>query len=128
QAGANNSAADQIAVVVRQNDATIMKVDTIKVDTATGATASIDAVDSAIARVSTDRASLGAMQNRLRVALDNDNVFGQNLGAAVSRMLDVDVASESAALARNQVLTQAGIAMLAQANQVPGMALSLLRG
>src|SRR5438105_12194241 len=64
QVGANNTANDQIAVVVRQNDATIMKVDTIKVDTSTGATASIDAIDSAIARVSTDRASLGAGQNR----------------------------------------------------------------
>src|SRR5689334_6375683 len=75
QVGANNSATDQVSVVVRQNDATIMKVDTIKVDTATGATASIDAIDSAIARVSTDRASLGAYQNRMRVALDNDSVF-----------------------------------------------------
>jgi flagellin len=127
QVGANNSAADQVAVSVRQNDATIMKVDTIKVDTATGATASIDAIDSAIARVSSDRGTLGAAQNRLRVALDNDQVFAKNLGAAVGRIRDVDVAQESAALARNQVLSQAGIAMLAQANQAPQMALSLLR-
>jgi flagellin len=127
QVGANTSAADQVSIAVRSNDATVMKVDTIKVDTATGATASIDAIDSAIARVSTDRATLGASQNRLRVALDNNQVFAKNLGAAVGRIRDVDVASESAALARNQVLAQAGIAVLAQANQSPQMALSLLR-
>jgi flagellin len=127
QVGANNAATDAVSVTVRQNDAATMKVDSIKVDTQTGATASIDSIDAAIARVSSDRASLGAMQNRLRVALDNDQVFAKNLGAAVGRIRDVDVAAESALLARNNVLQQAGIAMLAQANQTPLQAMALLR-
>jgi flagellin len=127
QVGANNSANDTVQVTVRMQDAATMKVDSIKVDTQTGATAAIDSIDSAISRVSSDRATLGAMQNRLRVALDNDQVFAKNLGAAVGRIRDVDVAAESAALARNQVMAQAGVAMLAQANQQPTMALSLLR-
>lgn len=127
QVGANNTASDSVAITVRQQDATAMKVDTIKVDTQTGASASIDSIDSAIARISTDRAGLGAMQNRLSTALSNDRVFAQNLSAAVGRIRDVDVAAESAELARNQVLTQAGVAVLAQANQMPSIALSLIR-
>lgn len=127
QVGANNVAADSIAVTVRQQDATIMKVDTIKVDTQSGATAAVDSIDSAIARLSTDRAGLGAMQNRLTTALNNDRVFAQNLSSALGRIRDVDVAAETAEMARNQVLAQAGVAVLAQANQLPNIALSLIR-
>jgi flagellin len=127
QVGANNTAADSLNVTIRQQDATVMKVDTLSVATQTGSTAAIDAIDTAISRVSTDRANLGAMQNRLRVALDNDQTFAKNLGSAVSRIRDADIAAESAALARVQVLSQAGIAVLSQANQAPNLALSLLR-
>jgi len=127
QVGANNTANDQIAVTVTQSDAGTLAVAAIKVDTQTGANASMNAIDTAIATVSSNRALMGAAQNRLKVALDNDNVFAQNLGAAVSRIRDVDVAAESAALARNNVLQQAGVAVLAQANQQPQLALSLLR-
>jgi flagellin len=128
QVGPNNQTADTIAVAVTARDATVLKVDTIKVDTQTGATASMSTIDTAINALSADRARYGAVQNRLRVALDNDRVWGQNLSAAVGRIRDVDVAEASARLARLQVLTQAGVAVLAQANQVPQMALSLLRG
>jgi flagellin len=129
QVGANNTTADSVAVVVNAQDAVTLKVDTasIGVTTQAASTASIDAIDTAIASVSGDRASLGAQQNRLRVALDNDNVFAKNLGAAVGRIRDADIAMESANLARTQVLAQAGIAVLSQANQAPNMALSLLR-
>ena len=128
QVGPSNQASETIAVTVNQRDATLLKVDTIKVDTQTGATASMTTLDTAINTLSGDRARYGAMQNRLRVALENDRVFGKNLSAAVGRIRDVDVAEASARLARLQVLTQAGIAVLAQANQAPQMVLSLLRG
>ncbi len=128
QVGVNATASDSIAVNFNAEDATTLKVDTasIKVDTAAGATASLANIDTAISQLSQDRASVGAAQNRLSVAMQNDQSFSENLGAAVSRMRDVDVASESAALARNQVLLQAGISVLAQANQSPNQALALL--
>ncbi len=128
QVGVNATASDSIAVNFNAEDATTLKVDTasIKVDTAAGATASLANIDTAISQLSQDRASVGAAQNRLSVAMQNDQSFSENLGAAVSRMRDVDVASESASLARNQVLLQAGISVLAQANQAPNQALALL--
>jgi len=128
QVGVNATANDSITINFNQEDATTLKVDnaSIKVDTAAAATAALANIDTAISTLSTDRATVGAATNRLNVALQNDQNFAQNLGAAVSRIRDVDVASESAALARNQVLTQAGISILAQANQAPNQALSLL--
>lgn len=127
QVGINNTTNDQISVTIGKQDATTLAVDTITVTTQTGATAALDKIDTAIASLATDRASMGAAQNRLRVAMDNDQVFAKNLGAAVSRIRDVDVAQAASDLARNQVLTQAGLSMLAQANQSPQSALSLLR-
>jgi len=128
QVGVNATASDSISVNFNKEDAATLKVDTatIKVDTAAGATAALANIDTAISQLSSDRATVGAAQNRLTVAMQNDQDFAKNLGAAVSRMRDVDVASESAALARNQVLTQAGISVLAQANQAPNQALALL--
>ena len=82
----------------------------------------------AIDNVSGKRATFGAKMNRLRTAASNANTMRTNLSAAYSRITDTDVASETAALARNQVLQQAGSSMLAQANQAPQVALSLLRG
>jgi flagellin len=126
QVGSNNTTSDQVAIAVGKQNATQLKVDTIKVDTMTGSTQSLDSIDTAIASISDARASLGAMQNRLRVAYDNDQAFAKNLGAAVSRIRDVDVAGAAADLARTNILSQAGISMLAQANSSPNMVLSLL--
>ncbi|MCA9608680.1 MAG: flagellin FliC, partial [Myxococcales bacterium] len=69
---------------------------------------------------------LGAVQNRLNVTISNLGSARENLSAANSRIRDVDVASESAAMTRNNILMQAGVAVLAQANQAPSVALSLL--
>ena len=77
--------------------------------------------------MSSDRANVGALTNRLSVAMVNDQESSKNLGTALSRMRDVDVAQASGDLARNQVLLQAGTAILAQANQSPQSALALLR-
>ena len=91
------------------------------------AQASIANIDSAISSLSANRATLGAAQNRLTVTMSNLETAGQNLTAANSRIQDVDVAAETAAMTRNQILQQAGVAVLAQANQQPNLALRLLQ-
>jgi flagellin len=84
-------------------------------------------IDSAIQTVSTSRASFGAATNRLNYASNTIQTMSSNLTAANGRIVDVDVASETAVMSRNQVLSQAGISVLAQANQLPQMAFSLLK-
>jgi len=91
-----------------------------------GAQAAITAVDTAISAKDTFRAKLGYMMNRLEAAAGVVDIQAENLSAAESRVSDVDVATEMAAMTRNQVLSQAGISMLAQANSMPQMALQLL--
>lgn len=88
---------------------------------------SIDAIDVAIGEVSTVRGTLGAIQNRLEHTVLNLGVAVENLTASESRIRDVDMASEMVTFTRNSILSQAGTAMLAQANQVPQGILSLLR-
>ena len=83
-------------------------------------------LDSAITAVSSRRGTIGAMQNRLSVTMSNLDTYSTNLEAANSRIVDVDVASETARLTKQQILTQAGASMLAQANQGPQIALSLI--
>jgi len=95
--------------------------------TSTNATAAIDAVDAALTSVSTSRATFGAVQNRLAIAVTNSQTIRTNLEAANSAIRDVDVAEETSVLARTQVLLQAGTSVLSQANQAPQLALSLLR-
>ena len=100
----------------------------LDISSATGATAALTSLDTAIGDTSTARAGLGATQNRLQVTVTNLQSARENLSAANSRIRDVDVAEESAAMTRNNILSQAGMAVLSQANQLPSMALSLLRG
>lgn len=100
----------------------------IDVSNVTNAQAAIAAIDLAIGSVSTNRAKLGALQNRLEAAARDIENRTENLVSAESRIRDVDVAKETARLTRNQILQQAGVAVLAQANQSPQAALSLLRG
>jgi len=89
--------------------------------------ASINAVDAQIKAVSTARAELGAYQNRFEHTIKNINVAVENLSASESRIRDTDMASEMVSFTRAQILSQAGTAMLAQANQIPQGVLSLLR-
>ena len=93
----------------------------------TAAQALTTALDSAIQTLSTTRATLGASQNRLEHAIPNISVSHENTVAAESRIRDTDVAQEMTTFTRNQILNQAGTAILAQANQVPQGVLSLLR-
>lgn len=95
-------------------------------DSITLASTAISNIDTMLGIVRTERATLGAAVNRLGYAMDNLSNIGVNTEAARSRVQDADFASESAALARAQILQQAGTAMLAQANVVPQTALALL--
>lgn len=87
----------------------------------------LDAINSAIASLASTRGVLGATESRLNVAINNISVARENFLAAESRIRDVDVASEAAELTRLGILQQAGASVLAQANQQPSLALSLLR-
>ena len=84
-------------------------------------------IDDAIKEVSTRRADLGAVQNRLEHRLNNLGAYQENLTASESRIRDVDMAKEMVNFSKLQILQQAGTAMLAQANQAPQGVLSLLR-
>ena len=87
----------------------------------------LDAVRNAIGSLASTRGNLGAAESRLRVAINNLSVARENFASAESRIRDVDVASEAAELTRLNILQQAGASVLAQANQQPSLALSLLR-
>ncbi|ABQ28238.1 flagellin N-terminal helical domain-containing protein [Geotalea uraniireducens] len=91
------------------------------------AQAELAVIDKAINSVSKQRASLGAIQNRLQSTINNLQVASENTSAAQSRIADADVAAETANMTRANILVQAGTAILAQANQAPQAALSLLR-
>jgi flagellin len=92
-----------------------------------GSTINISAIDAAIQNVDTDRATFGAVQNRLQHTLNNLSNYQENLQASESSIKDVDMASEMVNFTKLQVLQQAGMSVLAQANQAPQSVLSLLR-
>ena len=102
-------------------------VNTIDISTATGAQTAINIVDSALNTVNTQRASLGALQNRFESIVTTVATGAENQAAARSRIVDADFAAETAALTKGQILQQAGIAVLAQANAAPQNVLSLLQ-
>jgi flagellin len=126
QIGADNNANNRITVTTVDVTATGLGL-TGDVTTKANAQTAIDTVDAAIKTLSQTQATFGAAQNRMQAAVDNAASEGENISAAESRIRDVDVAAESAAMSRNQVLVQAGTAILAQANQLPQAAMTLLR-
>jgi flagellin len=98
------------------------------VSTQSLAQAALEAINLAIISKDKIRAALGAVQNRLENTISNMQIMAENLQAAESRISDVDVATEMTEFVRNQVLSQAAVAMLAQANSLPQMALQLISG
>ncbi len=102
-------------------------VSSIDISTVAGANAAIDIADGAISRVDSIRADLGAIQNRFESTIANLNTAVENFSSARSRIQDADFAAETAELTRNQILQQAGIAMLSQANSLPQSVLGLLQ-
>ncbi len=101
--------------------------DIMTIDTPETANRAIGTLDAAIKRINKQRADLGAYQNRLELTVVGVNVAAENLQAAESRIRDVDMAKEMVDYTKNQILTQSGTAMLAQANQATQSVLSLLR-
>jgi flagellin len=128
------SASTTVTFQVGANDNETIAISFSSLATAVGsaysdmATASLAAIDSAVDAVTQMRSGLGAVQNRLEHALSVTGIYQENLTSAESRIRDVDMAEEMVTLTKNQILQQAGTAMLAQANQAPQSVLSLLRG
>ena len=123
-AGANTGflgTADQIVGVD-----SLQSIDSVETTSRSSSNHAITIIDRALEQVSKNRSALGALQNRLESTVNNLSNVVENASASRSRILDADFAAESASLARGQVLQQAGVSILAQANQGPNMALSLL--
>jgi len=110
-----------------QVGSTKASVDTIDISTVQGANDAIPIIDAALATISGVRADLGAVQNRMSSTIANLGTTSENMSSARSRIQDADFAKETAALARTQVLQQAGISVLSQANAQPKQVLQLLR-
>ncbi len=131
QVGSRGTAADRIAVTVSDMTTTTLAAGalaTVDLTTQVGAQAALATLDTALDGVSTARANLGTAQNRLVITVANLANARENLSGANSRIRDVDVAAETAEMTRNNILTQSGVAVLAQANQLPTVALKLLQG
>jgi len=128
QVGTQNTTNDQITFSITNSDFATLAGAAVDISSQTGAQAALATLDTAIDAVSTTRAGLGTVQNRLNVTVANLGSARENIAAANSRIRDVDVASETADLTRNNILIQAGVSVLSQANQAPQVALNLLRG
>jgi len=131
QVGIQNSTNDRITV----NSGEFNNIDSSSlslsgtqssIETQANAQSMLTFVDSAIATVSTRRGNLGAVQNRLGSTIANLEIMGENLSAANSRIADADFAVETATLTKSQIILQAGVAVLSQANVMPQYALQLL--
>jgi flagellin len=128
QVGMRNTTNDRISVSLASVTGTQLGMNDETLTSSTGAQKAIAAIDLAIQTINTQRGTLGATQNRLEMTISNLGSMRENLQAADSRIRDVDVAEETAAMSRNQILSQAGTSVLAQANQLPQSALSLIGG
>jgi flagellin len=132
QVGIAASAGNQFTVKLSDIDSTVLKVNTsgtnaISLNTRSGATSALTALDAAMKTIDTERSTYGATMNRLTYAIDNLTNVSQNAQASRSRVMDTDYAQATTELARSQIIQQAATAMLAQANQAPQSVLSLLR-
>ncbi|MBB1382865.1 flagellin FliC, partial [Shewanella sp. SR41-2] len=117
---------ETITVSVARNVASTLVVSGMTLTTSANRASALTQIDAAIKKIDGQRATLGAVQNRLAYNISNSANTQANVADAKSRIVDVDFASETATMTKNQVLQQTGSAMLAQANQLPQIALSLL--
>lgn len=125
QIGANKGQTLQFGINDMRSAA--LGIDGVDVSTKAGAQLALDTLDKAIASVSSERGKLGAVQNRLEHTINNLGTSSENLTSAESRIRDVDMAKEMSTFSKNNILSQAAQAMLAQANQQPQQVLQLLR-
>jgi flagellin len=130
QVGANSGATDQISITTT-NLTTGAGISAVTAGSVTSAAASLTAmnnIDTAISEITTARATFGAAQNRFENVIANLQVSSENQAASRGRIVDADFAAETANLSRTQVLQQAGMAMVAQANALPNNVMQLLKG
>lgn len=128
QVGLTGEQEQQISVSLTTMSSSALNIVGLDVTSSGGARGALSIIDTAILNLNADRAVLGSAQNRLQVTVNNMSTQYTNLSAANSRIRDVDVAEETATMSRNQILMQSGVSVLAQANQIPQLALSLLQG
>ena len=127
QVGYDNTADSQLGITINSITSATLGVAANDISTITGAFAKLSTIDNAISALSTARAGVGAYENRLGYATANLSATIQNFTAANSAIKDVDMASEMTNFTKNQILVQAGTAMLAQANMAPQQVLSLFK-
>jgi len=127
QIGSNNTASDRLSITLSRVDLESLGIDADDISTQAGAQTAIENVNSAIDTLQAARASIGTFQNRLDFAGQNLATTQENTESARSVLLDLDVASEMTAFTSKQILVQSGVAMLAQANQMPQNLLRLLQ-
>ncbi len=108
-------------------NAGLTKLSTVDISTLSGANDALSILDGALSQITSSRAELGALQSRFESAISNLSVTSENLSAARSRIRDADFAAETAEMTRSQILQQAGVAMVSQANALPQSVLSLLQ-
>jgi flagellin len=126
QVGTHNTSNDRINVNITTMSATGLSIQSMSLSLQTSAQSALDVLDAAINEVSAQRASLGAMMNRLTITIDNLASAEENVAGANSRIRDVDVGKEMGKMVSNQILSQAGTSMLTQANSLPQTALALI--
>lgn len=128
QVGVNNTANDRLSYDTKFADARVesLGIGEDTVISKLGAQNSLSKIDSGLKRVNEVRSTLGAMQNRLASTVSNLSIYDENLSAANSRIRDTDIAEESSELVKQQILQQAGVAVLGHANSSQQMALKLL--
>jgi len=126
QVGANQG--DEMTINIEKMDCQTLGINSAKIVTQESASAAIKSVDTAINKVSSQRAALGAIQNRLEYKINNLNTSAENLTSAESQIRDVDMAKEMTNFTNANILQQAATAMLAQANALPQNVLSLIGG
>ena len=127
QIGAQNLPYDQLRVDIDAVSTAALKVNDIDIKGLASAQAAMDAIDTALTSINNYMSKLGAYQNRLQHTMDNLNVMIENYSASESAIRDADMALEVTKFTKNQILQQAGMAMLAQANAAPQQILTLLR-
>jgi len=123
----NVTANDRISININSAQADKLNVATLSIGSKGGAQLALSSLDTALRSVSSIRASLGAYENRLTSTISNLGIAQENVSAANSRIRDMDAAQETSNLTKAQILLQAGVSVLAQANAVPQVALSLIR-
>jgi len=127
QIGFRSSANDTLSISLNDLHTGALGLTTVNVSTANNALSALSNIDSAISAVASARANVGSLQNRIDAAVGNLQVAGENITAAESRIRDADIAFETSKFVRNQILVQAGVSVLAQANTLPQQALALLQ-